>query len=72
MAKIKIFLEEGEEDHLVEEQIIKAIKTKNDKQASLKRYDDPIFNDLLKEMDEVFAKEVKKMVSGVLEILKSK
>lgn len=70
MATIKIIKEESECFESIEENLIKALQSKSDDSLFTKRFDDPLMNKLLKQLDEVFLDLYPKMIQEILDILK--
>lgn len=70
MAVVKIILEGDETCEEVEEDLVKAIESKNDLELESKRYDDPLMNLLVDQMDSDYIKMYNDTIRGILEILK--
>ncbi len=70
MATVKIIKDSDETFEEVEDQLIKALQVKDDDKFLTKRFDDPLMNLLVKELDNVFLEIYPKMIQEILDIIK--
>ncbi|HMV01664.1 MAG TPA: hypothetical protein PLJ37_00920 [Chitinophagales bacterium] len=70
MATVKIIKDSDETFEEVEDQLIKALQVKDDDKFLTKRFDDPLMNLLVKELDNIFLEIYPKMIQEILDIIK--
>ena len=70
MATVKIIAENKESFEEIEENLIKAFQNKSDDSLLSKRFDDPLINFLVDELDGIFLKDYPLMIKEVVDVLK--
>ena len=70
MATVKIIKDHNESFYEVEDQLIKALQVKDDDKLLSKRFDDPLMNFLVRELDNVFLEIYPKMIQEILDTIK--